>query len=137
MFFIQQMFQTHPRGELVQSNLLNECISACYECAQACTSCADACLAERDVQELVHCIHLNCDCADLCEVTGRILSRHAAASVEVQRIQLEACATACRVCGLECDRHAHHHEHCRICAEACRHCEALCNRLLQSVPASA
>ncbi len=137
MFFIQQMLHTHPRGETVRSSLLTECIAACFECAQACTACADACLAESDVAELVHCIHLNHDCADICEVTGRILSRQASTSVELQRLQLESCVTACRACGLACDRHADRHEHCRFCAEACRRCETLCNRFLQSVPAAA
>jgi hypothetical protein len=33
------------------------------------------------------------------------------------------------VCGAECQRHAAHHEHHRICAEACHRCEAACDRL--------
>ena len=47
----------------------------------------------------------------------------------------EACAAACRACGDECERHAQHHEHCRVCAESCRRCEEGCNRLLQALPA--
>ena len=32
-------------------------------------------------------------------------------------------------------RHAHHHEHCRICAEACRRCEQACEDALSALPA--
>ena len=51
----------------------------------------------------------------------------------VTRAQLEACITACRACGDECERHAEMHEHCRICAEACRACEAACAELAGSI----
>jgi hypothetical protein len=43
---------------------------------------------------------------------------------------IEACAAACRASGEECERHAHHHEHCRICAATCRRCEQSCSDLL-------
>lgn len=37
---------------------------------------ADACLAEGEhLQQLVKCIHVNLDRADICEVTARELSR--------------------------------------------------------------
>jgi hypothetical protein len=51
----------------------------------------------------------------------------------VLRASVEACATACRVCGDECDRHASHHEHCRLCAESCRRCEEACRALLAAL----
>jgi hypothetical protein len=51
------------------------------------------------------------------------------------RSQLEACVAACRVCGTECETHAQHMEHCRVCAAACRNCEEACNRLLSALPA--
>jgi hypothetical protein len=46
---------------------------------------------------------------------------------------LEACITACRLCGTECQRHAGHREHCRVCAESCRRCEAACQSALRSM----
>ena len=36
---------------------------------------------------------------------------------------------ACRACAEERDRHAAHHDHCRVCAEVCRRCEQTCSDL--------
>lgn len=132
---IQQMLQTHPWKPQMDMQALIECIEACHECAAACTTCADACLGEQDLQMLVRCIRLNLDCANVCATTGNVLSRQTEPDWGVIRSQLEACATACRICGAECEKHAGHHEHCRVCAEACRRCEEACNRLLQAIPA--
>jgi hypothetical protein len=129
---IAEMIGTHPRPS-GDREALTRCIEECYRCATACTSCADACLAEQDVNDLIQCIRLDLDCADLCEATGRILLRQTAADPAVLRAAADACATACRACAAECERHAHHHEHCRVCAEACRRCEQACNDLLLSI----
>jgi Domain of Unknown Function (DUF326) len=135
MAVAQQMLATHPQGRSASPDL-ERCIQACFECAQACTACADACLAEPSVSELVRCIRLNLDCADVCETTGRMLSRLTEAVASVQRAELEACAEACRVCAEECDRHAAMGmEHCRVCAEACRRCEEACRSMLGSLAA--
>lgn len=131
-----EMLQTHPRQPQVDRTLLQACIDACFDCAQACTACADACLGEQQhLQMLVRCIRLNLDCADVCEATGRLLSRQTEPDWSLIRAQLEACAAACRSCGDECQRHAGMHQHCRVCAESCRRCEQACNRLLQALPA--
>ena len=37
--------------------------------------CADDCLSEDDHADLVRCIRLDLDCADVCDATGRILTR--------------------------------------------------------------
>ena len=132
---VREMLDTHPREVAVDKNALIRCIEECYACAQSCTSCADACLGESQVQQLVRCIRLNLDCADVCAATGALLSRQTEPEWSVLRRQLEACAEACRVCGSECESHAGHHEHCRVCAESCRRCEEACNRLLQSISA--
>jgi hypothetical protein len=39
----------------------------------------------------------------------------------------------CRACAVECERHAAHHDHCRVCAEVCRRCEQACGDLLASM----
>ena len=102
-------------------------------CAQACTACADACLSEDSVAELRKCIRTDLDCADICETTARVLSRHTGYDANITRAVLEACATTCHSCGDECDAHAGHHEHCRVCAQACRRCEDACRELLTSL----
>jgi hypothetical protein len=126
-----EMLATYPKdlGDVDRQKLI-ECIEACFECAQVCTACADACLSEDMVAELTKCIRTDLDCADICETTGRVLSRHTGYDANLTRAVLQACATACRSCGDECDRHAGMHEHCRICAEVCRRCEQACNDLL-------
>jgi uncharacterized membrane protein len=130
----QQMLETYPKdvGNIDQAKLA-ACIDACFECAQTCTACADACVAEDSVADLRHCIRTNLDCADICDTTGRALSRQTAGGVNVTRALLEACATACKACGDECSKHAEMHEHCKVCAEACRRCEQACRDLLAAI----
>jgi hypothetical protein len=133
---LQSMLQTHPDGAgRAEIPMLAECIAACFECEQICSSCADACLSEEMVMELRYCIRTNLDCADICAATGRMMVRMTKPDAELMRTQLQACMTACRVCGDECAKHAEMHEHCRICAEACRRCEKACRDMLALVPA--
>lgn len=130
---VTDMLNTYPRDINTDPGLLAGCIAACVECAQACTACADACLSEDMVAELRKCIRTDLDCADICETTGRVLSRHTAYDANVTHAVLRACATACKTCGEECERHADMHDHCRLCAEACRRCEEACKRVLAAI----
>jgi hypothetical protein len=107
--------------------------AATNDCAQACSACADDCLSEQAVAELIKCIRLNEDCGDICLVAGRVANRQTEYDANVTRAIVQACATTCRSCGEECERHADMHEHCRICAEACRRCEQACQDLLAAV----
>jgi len=128
------MLRTHPKdlGGVDREKLV-ACIQACFDCAQACTACADACLGEDMVADLTTCIRTNLDCADVCDTTGRVLSRPTGDDAGLTRAVLQACAAACRACGDECSTHAEMHEHCRICAEACRHCEQACHDLIDAL----
>jgi hypothetical protein len=128
-----QMLEAYPRDYNVDSAVLARCIDACFDCAQACTACADDCLSEESVAELVKCIRTNQDCADVCVAAGRVASRQTEYDANVTRAVIEACATACRACGDECERHAGMHEHCRVCADACRACERACQELLAAI----
>ena len=130
---ITAMIDAHPADVGIDTQLLAECIEACFACAQTCTACANACLGEESVADLRHCIRTDLDCADVCEATGRVLSRFVGHASDIPRAVLEACARACRSCGDECAQHAEMHEHCRICAEACRRCEEACNQLLAAL----
>jgi Domain of Unknown Function (DUF326) len=134
MSLTAQMLDTYPKDlGAVDRQRLQACIDACIECAQACTACADACLSEDMVADLTTCIRTNLDCADVCDTTGRVLSRHTGYDANLTRAVLEACAAACKACGDECGQHAGMHEHCRLCAEACRRCEAACRELVGSL----
>ena len=117
----------------VDREILARCIEECFSCAQACTACADACLSEKDVADLVKCIRTDLDCADICDTTGRVLSRHTGYDPNLTRTVLAACIQACKTCGDECAAHAGMHEHCRVCAEECRRCEQVCRELLGSL----
>ena len=129
-----QMFDTHPpASDIANRDALLACIDACLERGQACTTCADACLSEEMVADLTTCIRLNQDCADLCDTTARLLSRHTGTDTTVLRAALEALRAACAACAAECDTHADMHEHCRVCADACRRCEQACTNLLATL----
>jgi Domain of Unknown Function (DUF326) len=127
---VQEMIKAHPQRSGPDRDRLVRCIDERVDCAATCTSCADSCLGEEDVQELVRCIRLNLDCADACAAAGRLVTRQTAGDAGVLRAAIQACAAACRACGEECERHAEHHDHCRVCAGACRRCEQACNDLL-------
>ncbi|MDQ4077642.1 MAG: four-helix bundle copper-binding protein [Chloroflexota bacterium] len=129
------MLQTHSRQAPVDLNQLAAAITELYNCAQSCTACADACLGEQQIDMLRRCITLCLSCADVCETTGRLASRLTEADWSLLRSQLDSCITACQLCGSECERHAEHHEHCRICAAACRRCEEACNQLREAIAA--
>lgn len=130
---VRDILETHRRPSSLDRDLLVRCIEDCIECAAMCTADADADLAEPDVQEQLRCIRLCLDCADVCDTTGRILIRQTEPDLGLLRSAVEACAVACRVCGDECEKHASHHEHCRICAEVCRRCEQSCRDLLETI----
>jgi hypothetical protein len=48
---------------------------------------------------------------------------------------VRSCAQACNASAAECDRHAAHHEHCRLCAEVCRRCERASQNVLSTLAA--
>jgi hypothetical protein len=134
---LQEILSTRPRKPRMGVPEISSYIQTVFECADACLACADACLAEENVQDLVRCIRINTDCAEICEVTGKLLSRQTEADSAVIRAQLQACLAACQACAEECDKHAQMHEHCRICALACRECEEACMKLMAEFPVQA
>lgn len=129
--FVREMISSHPGVHGRSADALLRCIEQCYSCAQTCTSCADACLGESSPTELVQCIRLNLDCADICAATGSVASRRTGTNMDVVHSLISTCTDACRACAAECAGHAEMHEHCRICAEACRACADSC---LEALP---
>ncbi len=128
------MINTHPNPtDGLDVNQLAEAIDAALACAQTCTACADACMAEDSVADLRACIRTDLDCADICATTAVLLSRRTGSNLTVVKAQLEACRVACATCAEDCEAHADHHEHCKICAEACRRCEKACAELLSAI----
>ncbi len=127
------MMESYPAEINLDRQLLARTVDALLQCAQACTACADACLSEEMVADLRKCIRTDLDCADICVAAANVLSRHTAYDANITRAVVQACVTACKSCGDECETHAKMHEHCRICAEACRACEKACTELLAAI----
>jgi hypothetical protein len=98
---VKDMLDTYPRTFNVDADLLARTIEALIECANTCSQCADACLSEDSVADLAKCIRLNLDCAEVCLVTSRSLSRQTEYDANLTRPLLEACAAACKSCGDE------------------------------------
>jgi Domain of Unknown Function (DUF326) len=133
MSYARQMLDSYPRRFNVDASLLAATIDALNDCAQACTEDVDDDLSEHNVPELIKCIRLWLDCADVCTATVRVTSRQTEYDSNITKPLLEACVVTCKSCGDECERHAQMHEHCRVCAEACRRCEQACRELLVAV----
>lgn len=100
-------------------------ISILNDCAAACNHCFNACLNEKDVNMVTRCISLDRDCADICQLTARMLQSDSEVSIEMLRL----CITICEACGDECSRHSKM-EHCRECAEMCRKCAEACSKAM-------
>ena len=130
---VEAILRTHPRPAAVDPAVLARCIDECGACLATCTVCADADLAEDDVADLRHCARLCLDCADACGATLRIIGRQTDPDPASQGATLEACLAACRASADECHRHAHHHEHCRLCEDQCRRCIEACEELLAAL----
>src|SRR5712672_2673970 len=133
MSYAGQMLDTYPGTFGVGAAVLAAAIDALSDCAQACTADVDADLSEQNLTEMVKCIRLCLDCADVCTATAAVTSRQTEYDANVTRPLLQACVAVCRSCGDECERHARMHEHCRICEQACRRCEQACRELLDAM----
>jgi uncharacterized membrane protein len=133
MSYARQLLDANPRTVSVDASLLAATIDALSDCAQACRADVDDDLGEQNLSDMVLCVRLCLDCADICTAAIGVISRQTARDASVARPLLEACAAACKSCGDECERHAQMHAHCRVCAEACRRCEQACRELLDTV----
>jgi hypothetical protein len=133
MSYARQLLDTYTGTGIVEAGVLAAAIDALSDCAQACTADVDADLSEQNVTDMVKCVRLCLDCADVCTATIGVASRQASYDADVTRPLLQACIAICKSCGDECERHARHHEHCRACEQACRRCEQACRKLLDAM----
>ena len=132
MSYARQMLDSYPGAFDLDAGVLAVAIEALVDCAQACIADVDADLSERNVTEMVKCVRLCLDCADVCTATVGVTSRQAEYDATVATQLIEACVAICKSCGDECERHTEMH-HCRVCAEACRRCEQACRQLLDAM----
>ena len=127
------MLDTFSRRVNVDPDVLAGAIDAMSDCAQSCNADNAADLSEPNLAEMVTCIRLCLDCADICTATAGVTSRLVDYDSGVLRPLLESCLAICRSCGDACERHAAMHAHCRACAQACRRCEQACRDLLAAL----
>jgi hypothetical protein len=132
MSYTRQMLDAYPRTVTVDATVLTAAVDAIRDCAQACAADIDADLNEQNLAEMVKCIRL-CLNFDVCTATGGVLSRLAEYDADTTRPLLESCLAICKSCGDECERHAPHYAHCRVCAEACRRSERAGRDLLAAL----
>jgi hypothetical protein len=133
MSYARQLLDAYPGTLNAGAGVLAATIGALSDCAQACIADADDDLREENLAEMVTCIRLCWDCADVCTATLGVVTRQTAYDASVTTPLLEACVAVCKSCGDECERHANHHEHCRVCEQACRRCEQACRELLNTL----
>jgi hypothetical protein len=62
-----------------------------------------------------------------------VISRQTDYDANSTRSLPEACMASCKSCGDEYERHARHHEHCRVCEQAFRRCEQACREFLDTL----
>jgi uncharacterized membrane protein len=115
------------------AGVLAATIDALSDCTEACIADTEADLNEQNLAEMVKCIRLCLNCADVCAATMGVVTRQGEYDGNVTRPLLEACIAICKSCGDECERHAPHMAHCRVCEQACRRCEQACRELLGSL----
>lgn len=128
----KEILDAVPTGVPLSTKDVAAAIDACLTCVQTCTTCANADLAEEDLAALRVCAALCITCADVCDVTARVLSRPAQSDQLIVHHLLQACIRACENSAEECARHAHHHRHCAICEKVCRAGTQACAALLDT-----
>lgn len=106
-----------------------DCIAACHACVVACNHCEASCLQEPHVQEMVRCIGLDSDCAQVCSLAISFMAGGSDYAPAVCRL----CAEICDACAQECGKHDM--DHCQQCAEACRRCAEACRTMVPAAGA--
>jgi len=99
---------------------MNKIYQELNACAAVCNICNSASLSEGNVTALARCIELTRECAELCQLTASLLTRHSANTDKFLRL----CSEVCEVCAEECEKHDH--QHCQRCAGVCHRCSEMC-----------
>jgi hypothetical protein len=98
-----------------------------HVCAMMYESTADTLLHRPDAHMRRHQIKLLHDCASICELCAKYISRHS----PVEKAICEFCAYVCEVCGHECLRHPDHES--QICGHICLNCARECRAMAMTM----
>jgi hypothetical protein len=112
-----------------------ETIEYAVACQVSCLAFAEAGISGSEGAPL-KCIESSLDCAEVCAMTARSLSRLMMTELGLTRAQLEVCAAVCAQCAYECELQLSQSKHFQDCAIACRRCEAACNTLVAELLAA-
>ena len=82
MSYARQLLDTYPGTLNADAGTLAATIDAVNDCAQACAADADADMSEQNLTEMIKCIRLCLDCADVCTATAGVLSRQTTTTPE-------------------------------------------------------
>ncbi|GGM43179.1 four-helix bundle copper-binding protein [Dactylosporangium sucinum] len=115
----------------VSSERLAAVIDELAACEEAVTACAAAMVAEDDVRVLQDAIIRDLNCADVVAATRRVVTR--GGDAVLLSSLLETCVTACEHSAELCAKHAHHHDHCRLCSQATARCAEMCREVLRGL----
>lgn len=110
---------------LTSNDHMQKCIVSCLSCFQACEECIIACYQEPDMNARIKCVTILRDCADMCVLAAKLMSRNSPHSKQICTI----CADMCKMCAKDCE--AFKDEHCKRCAEVCSACAEECRQMTQ------
>lgn len=105
--------------QVADNQRMEECIDNCSEASQAAEWCATECIRSGN-EEMIECIELCRDVADLTTLHARMMSRDS----DYSRDLAQTCAELCETCADVCEEHDA--EHCQVTADVLRECADSC-----------
>ncbi len=99
------------------------CIESLEECTRACLDCVLHAVREGN---MVTCVLICLDCADLCATTLRVIARNSIRPDDFAKL----CVYVCRQCVTECRKYEH--AHCQNCANVCERCAMECEKYVSN-----
>ena len=125
---VQSNYETVAlKGNFFSEGLTDDmqiCIQNCQKCVQACEQLIQHCLSMGGLHSETRHIRLLQDCADICDLSARFMSRNS----EHHTRTCEACALVCLSCAQDCERFGHD-EMMKACAHICLANADSCQRM--------
>jgi hypothetical protein len=102
------------------------CLEACRACIEACSRLVSESRLDESGEDLERCVELGRECADTCLVMTELVAAESPQAAPFGHF----CATLCRLCARECQRHDP--DWCLACADACEACAELCGSVARA-----
>jgi hypothetical protein len=116
----------HPHHH---DKLHGECLKACESCATICNETFHHCFEKVKDGHADHhrTAMVTIDCQEFCRLSAELMARES----PLIATACLACAEACKLCSVECERHDD--PQMKECLEACRQCEKACRSLASAI----